>query len=81
MSKTNEQPVVLKKNEENPEPMEIIAEAIIEVSRGFQKLSNSKLQQRVIILLIKDMTGQSISDIEKVLNAATRLENKYIKQK
>lgn len=81
MAKTREQQVVIKKNDKNPEPMEVIAEAIIEVSRGFKKLSNSKLQQRVIVLLIKDITGQSISDIEKVLYAATRLENKYIKQK
>lgn len=81
MAKAKQQDVVLKKNEEADEPMEVISTAIIEVSRGFQKLSNSRLQQRVIVLLIKDITGQSISDIEKVLYAATRLENKYIKQK
>lgn len=81
MSKKTQQPVTIKKNEQNPEPMEIIAKAIIDVSRGFKKINEGPLNQRVVVLLIKDLTGLSIADIERVLNAAAKLERVYIKQK
>lgn len=81
MSKKTQQPVTIKKDEQNPEPMEIIASAIIEVSEAVKKINNSRLQPRVIKLLIKDITGLSLTDIEKVLNAAASLENMFIKKK
>lgn len=73
--------VTIKKNEDNPEPMEIIADAIIEVARGFQKIKTGKLTERAVIVLIKDITGQPVREIEKVLNAAQLLERQFIKQK
>lgn len=80
-NKNSEPKVTIKKDEKNPEPMEIIAGAIIQVSRGFKKINEGPLNQRVVVLLIKDITGLSIADIERVLNAAASLERKYIKQK
>lgn len=81
MAKSIQQPVTIKKDEKNPEPMEIIANSIIEVSRGFQKFNDSKLNKRAILVLIKDLTGLPMGEIERVLNAAASLEKWFIKQK
>jgi hypothetical protein len=75
------QPVTIKKDEKNPEPMELIAKSIIEISAAFKKMNSCSLKPRTVFLLIKDMTGISMSDIEKVLNAAASLEKTFVKQK
>lgn len=71
--------VTVKRNEENPEPMEIIAKSIIDIAAAFKKLENSRLQSRAILLLLKDATGISMGEIDKVLKAAANLEKTYIK--
>lgn len=84
MSKTEKKPtlstktITVKTNEEKPEPMEVIAQAIIDVSNAFQKLRNGRLTQRAIVLLIKDTTGLSQRDIEAVLIACENLK-RYVK--
>lgn len=65
------------------EDLEVLAEAIIQVSRAFQKFNNSRLTKRAIILLIQDRIGVariSKGHIESVLNAAAGLESAYIKK-
>lgn len=79
MAKAKEQPIVVKKNEDNPEPMELIAASIIEISAAFQKLNASRLKPRTLFLLIRDMTNLPLTTIEKVLNAAQSLEKTYLK--
>lgn len=81
MQKKTPQSVIIKKDEKNPEPMEIIAKSIIEISNAFKRMSSSALKPRTVYLLIKDMTGISMSDIEKVLNAAASLEKTFVKPK
>lgn len=61
------------------EMFEPIVIAIQEVSDAFKKLQNSKVKERVILLLIKDSTNLSLSDIQSVLNAAAQLKSKYLK--
>ena len=80
MAKKALSPVTVKKDEKNPEPVEVIAKSIIEISRGFQKMKDSRLNQRAIILLIKDLSGVQMGEIEKVLNAAASLEKWFIKK-
>lgn len=47
--------VKVKKNEENPETTEILAEAIIKISNAIEKLSQSSgLNEDALILLIQD---------------------------
>lgn len=79
MAKAKEQPVTIKKDEQNPEPMELIAASIIEIAAAVRKLQNGKLKPRVVHLLIKDMTSIPLGTIEKVLNAAQSLEKTYLK--
>lgn len=81
MAKAKEQPVVVKQNEENPEPMEIIASSIIQISEAVKKMNSSRLQPKAIYLLIKADTGLPMSTIQKVLTSAALLESTYIKSK
>lgn len=68
------------KNEITQDEMfEPIVIAIQEVSDAFKKLKASKVQERVIHLLIRDMTNLPLGDIQNVLNAAAQLKNKYLK--
>lgn len=75
--------VTVKTDEKNPEPLELIARSIIEVAAAFKKIEDSKLNQRVIVLLLSDMLksrGIGINQIEAILWAAPRLESHYLKQ-
>lgn len=81
MATKNKQTITVKSNEENPEPLELIAQSIIQVSEAFAKINSSRLKQRVVVLLIRDMNASlKISDIEAVLNAVPKLKDHYIKQ-
>lgn len=80
MQRKKDQKVNVIRNSENPEPLEIIAQSIIEISNGFKKLASSKIKPRVLYLLIKDLTGLPIGTIEKVLNAIPELEKQFIKK-
>jgi hypothetical protein len=78
-TKKKSQTITIKTDEENPEPMEIIAKSIIEISNAFEKMNNSRLKRRVILLLLRDMTNISISDIDVILNAAIKLKDHFLK--
>ena len=70
----------MNKNEITQDEMfEPIVTAIQEVSDAFKKLQNSKVKERVVLLLIRDSCGLSLSEIEMVLKAAANLKSKYLK--
>ena len=76
--------IVVKRNEENPEPTEIIADAIIKISQAFERIKNGRLSQRALILLIQDAVGASFvsrGQIKEVLECLPDLKNLYIKKK
>ncbi len=79
--KTNIKKVVVKNNDENPIPTEIIADAIIKISDAVTKMKSTRLTERAILLLIKDSISGNIGlgDIKTVLNAAQDLSKNYIK--
>lgn len=78
------QSTTVKRNEENPEPLELIAESIIQISDAYKKISASRLKERAILLLIKDAipTKYKIgtTEIALVLHAAESLKACYIKE-
>jgi hypothetical protein len=82
-AKSANQTITVKVNEENPEPLEVIAESVIQVADAFQRVKNSRLAQRAIILLIKDAIPPKykvgVTEIQEVLNAAAKLKQHYIK--
>ena len=61
------------------EMFEPIITAIQDVSDAVKKLQNSKVKERVILLLIRDSTNLPLTDIQAVLNAAAQLKSKYLK--
>lgn len=78
------QTVTIKSNEENPEPIELVAASIIKISEAFEKISNSGLRQRTIVLLLHDAIGPTKigkKDIELVLEYAPRLKDIYVTPK
>lgn len=80
-TKKRNQTVTIKSNEENPEPIEIIAQSIINVATAFEKISQSRLSKRAVVLLIKDATRNiSINDIEVILDVVPRLKDIYLKK-
>lgn len=75
--------IKIKKNEEQPESVELLAQSIIQVAEGFEKFKNSSLSQRALIVLLQDMIGvTSITkgQIKFVLEALPRLKAWYIKK-
>lgn len=80
MPKNIKQTVHIKTNEENPEPMELVAQGIIDIANAFEKMQAGRLKQRAILLLIRDQTGQSLSDIQRVLDVIPKLKDIYTKE-
>ena len=82
--------VTVKLNEENPEPLEIIAEAIIKISESIEVMKKSRLTQHAIILLIHDncsMIGGKFNkkkpttkQIREVIDSIESLKTTYLKQ-
>lgn len=72
--------ITVKSNEENPEPIELIAKSIIEVSDAFAKIEQSQLKRRAIVLLLQDATGLGQGQINKILDAAPKLKSFYLKE-
>jgi len=73
--------VIVKQDQENPEPIELIAKSIIDIAEGFEKLKTSKLKRRAIVLLLQDAIGSSNitkSQIEKVLEYTPKLKDIYL---
>lgn len=75
--------IKVKKSEDNPESAEVLASAIVEISKGFEKLLSTKLNQTAIIQLLMGMPGMSSNiskgQIKLVLNNLKRLRGWYIK--
>lgn len=75
--------IKIKKNEENPESVEILAESIINISNGFNKLLSSGLSERAYLVLLQDYIGNtriSKAQIKLVLDALPRLRGWYVKK-
>ena len=74
--------IKIKKSEENPETAELLAQSIVQVAKASEKLLNSGLTKRAIIVLLQDGIGVSkISkgQIDLVLSNLPRLKAWYVK--
>lgn len=75
--------IKIVKNEEKPESVELLTRSIIQAAEGFEKVLNSPLSQRALIVLIQE--GVGVANITKaqirlVLEALPRLKGWYIKK-
>ncbi len=66
------------KNKEKPETVPVLAEAIVKISEAMEKLSNSDLNERAIIVLIIDACGTCIGSNTYNKRKPTRKEIKAI---
>lgn len=48
-------PIKVVKDAANPEPIELLAKSIVEISDGFAKLNAASLNRRAIVTLLMDM--------------------------
>lgn len=79
----NKQNIRIVKNKEEPESAELLAQSIVQVADGFQKVLNSKLTSRAIVVLLQDAIGASKitkEQIRLVLENLPRLKAWYIKK-
>lgn len=57
-----------------------LTEEIRKLSQIGEAVKNSKLKQRVILLLLQDMTKISMRDVQIILEALPNLEETYLQQ-
>lgn len=72
----------IKKTEGAQESVELLAASIIQVAEGFQKLKNSPITERALIVLLHDGIGAAKitkAQIKLVLEALPRLKAWYVK--
>lgn len=75
------EPPKIKQPEGKPEiPEPILAEAILEIHKGFKRLRMSGLNRRGIVVLVRDASGVSMHDINAVLDALDSLADKYTRR-
>jgi hypothetical protein len=58
---------------------EVLASAIVEVSKAAKKLLASRLSEEAILVLLKHQTRIPMEQIRRVLHAAVDLERTYLK--
>ncbi len=74
--------VKVKKNLENPETPEVLADSIIKIAKAFESLLTGPLTQDAIIALLRDMPGmQGIGkgEVKLVLNNLKKLRSYYVR--
>ena len=78
----SKQPIKIKKDEENPESVELLAKSIIQVSEASENLLNGPLKKDTIVLLLHSMIGANNinkTQIKLVLENLPRLKAWYLK--
>lgn len=72
--------IVIKQDPENEIPAEVLADAILEMSKAAKKLANCRLNRNAVVTLIKDQTGETKLSINRVLDSLNNLERDWIKK-
>lgn len=72
--------IQVKQDPENEVATEIMAQAIIDISRGVKLLLNGRLKREAVVILIKEKSGISKRNIEIVLNNLVELEELWTKK-
>jgi hypothetical protein len=74
--------IIVKKNAENPETPEVLAESIIKIAKGMEALLSGPLTLDGIIALLRDMPGMAgigKSDTKLILTNLKKLRSYYIR--
>ncbi len=71
--------VNVKQDEENQIPVDIMAQAIVDIGAAMKKISASKLSRKAIVVLIQHDVKLGIGTIEAVLDSLDALSRTYLK--
>lgn len=71
--------VVVRRNDVDPEPIEIIAANIQKIADGVDRINSSKLNRRAIVLLVSHASGVSGTNVGAVLDSLNNLRATYLK--
>lgn len=78
-AKELKQAVTITRDEAQPEDMQLVAKAILDVADGFSKM-NRVLTSRALELLLHDMTKVGIPSIRAILHAAPKMADTYLRK-
>ena len=67
------------KNAENPESTEVLASAIVRIGEAMEKLKNSGLNEKAILVLVHDHCKVAKRDIKLVFDSMRKLRAWYCK--
>lgn len=73
--------VKVLQNKENQVSTKLLAESIVNISRGMKELVSSGLTDRALYLLLSDHSGETITTCGNVVRALQALETNYVKKK
>lgn len=62
-------------------PTEVIAESILEISKGMKQIRAGRLSEKALTVLLCHSTGFGAGTVRTVLQALEDLEAQYIKKK
>lgn len=62
------------------EKTEEVAEEIRKLSASIRRFRDGPLNQRCITILLRDITGLGLNEINAVLNGAAELDKKFLKK-
>jgi hypothetical protein len=69
--------VNVKQQDDKPVAAEVIAQALVDISDGMKRLSNSGLKRKAIVALIHDQSKIGKREIEIVLNNLESLRHDW----
>lgn len=70
---------VVVKQPEKPIPTEVLADSIKAIAEGMRKMNASSLSRRGLLVLLKDYSGVSMNEIDRVLDCLSQLDKRYCK--
>lgn len=71
--------VTVKRNSVEPEPVEVIAQSILDIATGVKAILATRLTRKAIVVLIQYQSKLPMRDIECVLNNLEDLEKDWLK--
>lgn len=74
------QTITVEQDPDAPVEKPVLAQAIVDISRAMNRLSDSGLNRRAIVALVYDSTKLPKGTIEIVLNSLDRLARDYCKK-
>lgn len=76
-----QKPIVTHPEGTDPQPLEIMEQAIIDIAKSFKALSVTRIKQDVIVTVIARKSGVNRGDVERVLIYLSDLERHFLHPK